>query len=236
METPTVTEIAEQLMAPDDRRQAAEQSGPTRRGNRWTNIVAGAVGGLIATGPMSVAMALLYRRLPWWQPWSLPPREITANMLKSIGVHEHMSREAETVATTVGHFAYGTFAGAVYGALPGAIRRHALTSGVLYGLAVWAGSYGAGLPALRLATPLPYRSGKRIGLMIAAHVVWGAVLGPTSQAVARVAFGPDRAEPSGARDEGGSPTLRPSDSIDSVAVPLSHDDEGEEWLPLEGDA
>jgi hypothetical protein len=114
---------------------------------------------------MSVAMAVLYRRLPWWQPWSLPPRGITANVLKSIGMHEHMSREAETVATTVGHFAYGTFAGAVYGALPVAIRRHALTSGVLYGLAVWAGSYGIGLPALRLATPLPYRSGKRIGLL-----------------------------------------------------------------------
>lgn len=35
-------------------------------------------------------------RLPWWQPWSLPPREITRNVLKSIRVHEHMSREAET--------------------------------------------------------------------------------------------------------------------------------------------
>jgi hypothetical protein len=185
---------------------------------------------------MSVAMALLYRGLPWWQPWSLPPREITANVLKSIGVHEHMSREAETVATTVGHFAYGTFAGAVYGALPVAIRRHALTSGVLYGLAVWAGSYSIGLPALRLATPLPYRSGKRIGLMIAAHVVWGAVLGPTSQAVAHVAFGPDSGKRSGARDEGGSPTPQPSDLVGTGAVRLSHDEEGQEWLPLGEDA
>jgi uncharacterized membrane protein YagU involved in acid resistance len=229
-------EVAEQVRPPHDGQLGVGASGRTSPGNRWTDIVAGAFGGLVATGPMSVAMALLYRRLPWWQPWSLPPREITANMLKAIGVHEHMSREAETVATTVGHFAYGTFAGAVYGALPVAIRRHAVTSGVLYGLAVWASSYGAGLPALRLATPLPYRSGKRIGLMIAAHVVWGAVLGPTSQAVARVAFGPDRAERSGARDEGGSPTLQPSDSVGTGAVLLSPDEEGQEWLPLEGDA
>ena len=229
-------EVGEQVRPPHDRPLGVGASGRTSPGNRWTDIVAGAVGGLVATGPMSVAMALLYRRLPWWQPWSLPPREITRNVLKSVGVREHMSREAETVATTVGHFAYGTFAGAVYGALPGAIRRHAVTSGVLYGLAVWAGSYGAGLPALRLATPLPYRSSKRIGLMVAAHVIWGAVLGPTSQAVARVAFGSDRAERSGARDEDGSPIRQPSDSVGSAAVLLSPDEDGQEWLPLERDA
>jgi hypothetical protein len=184
---------------------------------------------------MSVMMALLYRRLPWWQPWSLPPREITANMLKAIGVHEHMSREAETVATTAGHFAYGTFAGTVYGALPVAIRRHALASGVVYGLVVWAASYGAGLPALRLASPLPYRSRKRIGLMIAAHVVWGAVLGPTSQAVAR-RFGPDRAARSGARDESASRAIEASDLDGTMPVPLRRGEEGQAWLPLGADA
>jgi uncharacterized membrane protein YagU involved in acid resistance len=201
-----------------DRQLGAEGSGGAGRGKRWTSLLGGAVGGLIATGPMSVAMALLYRRLPWWQTWSLPPREITRNVLKSVRVHDHMSREAETVATTAGHFAYGTFAGTMYGALPVAIRRHALASGVVYGLVVWAASYGAGLPALRLATPLPYRSRKRIGLMIAAHVVWGAVLGPTSQAVAR-ALGPARAEGSGVRDESDSPADRPSDPVAAAVSP-----------------
>jgi uncharacterized membrane protein YagU involved in acid resistance len=227
-------EVPEQAGAPYDR-QLGPGGSRAGRGKRWTSLLGGAVGGLIATGPMSVAMALLYQRLPWWQPWSLPPREITRNVLKSVRVHKHMSREAETVATTVGHFAYGTFAGTLYGALPVAIRRHPLASGVVYGLAVWAASYGAGLPALRLATPLPYRSRERIGLMIAAHVVWGAVLGPTSQAVAR-RFGPDRAAQSGARDESASRAVEASDSGGTVAVPLRRREEGQEWLPLEGDA
>ena len=54
-----------------------------------------------------------------------------ADVLKSVRVHDNMSREAETVATTAGHFAYGTFTGTMYGALPVAIRRHALASGVV---------------------------------------------------------------------------------------------------------
>jgi hypothetical protein len=78
-------EVAEQVRPPHDRQLDAEGSGRTSAGYRWTDLVAGAVGGLVATGPMSVAMALLYRRLPWWQPCSLPPREITANVPKSIG-------------------------------------------------------------------------------------------------------------------------------------------------------
>src|SRR4029450_11695930 len=102
-------EVAEQVRPPHDRQLGVGASGRTSQGNRWTDLVAGAVGGLVATGPMSVAMALLYRRLPWWQPWSLPPREITANVLKSIGAQEHLSREAETVATSARDFADGTF-------------------------------------------------------------------------------------------------------------------------------
>jgi hypothetical protein len=50
----------EQPRDPYDRQLGAERSRGTRRGKRWTNLVAGAVGGLIATGPMSVAMGLLY--------------------------------------------------------------------------------------------------------------------------------------------------------------------------------
>ena len=190
-----------------------------RQGVRWKSLVAGAVGGFIATGPMSVAMALLYRRLPWWQPWALPPREVTANMLKTVGVHEHMSREAETVATVVGHFAYGTLAGTVYGALPSAVRRHALTSGAVYGLVVWAASYGVALPAFRLATPLRYRTPERIGLMIAAHVIWGAVLGSTSQTVARVALGPAATHGRSDHDAGAAdePSGRPPRPVHRIA-------------------
>ena len=180
-------EVVTQENYPRNWHRSPERLDGRSQGARWKSLVAGAVGGFVATGPMSVAMAFLYRRLPWWQPWALPPREVTTNVLKTVGMHEHMSREAETVATSVGHFAYGTVAGTLYGALPVAVRRHAVTSGAVYGLAVWAASYGGGLPAFRLAAPLRYRTPKRIALMIAAHVVWGAVLGPTSRTVARVA-------------------------------------------------
>src|SRR4030095_17099205 len=74
-----------------------------------------------------------------------------------------------------GHFRCGAADGAVYGALPWTRRN--LTSGVLYGLAVWAGSYGGWLPAAGLAAPLGRRTKEHIGLMVLAHVMWGSVLG-----------------------------------------------------------
>ena len=143
--------------------------------SRWVEVVAGAIGGFVATVPMTTVMGVLHRQLPWWQRFRLPPREITTNLLAKTGVRHRVPRETESVAVAAGHFAYGAAAGAIYGALPW--TRRDLTSGVLYGLAVWAGSYGGWLPAAGLAAPLGRRTKEHIVLMVLAHVMWGSVLG-----------------------------------------------------------
>jgi hypothetical protein len=126
---------------------------------------------------MTVAMATMHRQLPWWQRFRLPPREITASMLRKTGVRHRVPREVESTAVAVGHFAYGAAAGAVYGTLP--LKSRGPLSGILYGLLVWAGSYGGWLPAAGLATPLRRRTDEHIALMVLAHVLWGGVLGTT---------------------------------------------------------
>jgi putative membrane protein len=49
--------------------------------------------------------------------------------------------------------------------------------GIGFGLLVWAGSYLGLLPALGLLSPATQHAPQRNLLMIAAHLVWGAVLG-----------------------------------------------------------
>lgn len=137
----------------------------------------GAVAGLAATGFMTAAMVLGNRFLPPRHRYPLPPRQITENILNRAGVSPLLNRDEETAATVTAHFAYGTAAGALYGALPGRRSGHAVLSGLGYGLAVWAASYLGWLPAMNCPAAAPREPASRNGLMVIAHLVWGTTLG-----------------------------------------------------------
>jgi uncharacterized membrane protein YagU involved in acid resistance len=137
----------------------------------------GLLAGVVATGPMTVAMILWHRRLPRAERYPLPPREITMKLAREAGVSHEMSDEARSAATLLAHFGYGGAAGAIYGALTDRIPAPAMCKGVGFGLLVWAGSYLGLLPGtgiLKIASDHPAR---RNLLMIGAHVVWGAATG-----------------------------------------------------------
>lgn len=143
-------------------------------------IFAGALAGLTATAPMTVAMLALHRRLPPEDRYALPPREIVESMAESLGVDDEIGEEAETGLAVSSHFAYGATAGALFGPLTPKSQPAALAAGVGYGLAVWAGSYLGWLPAANILEPATNHPKRRTALMIAAHVVWGAALGATA--------------------------------------------------------
>lgn len=128
-------------------------------------ILLGAIAGFVATFPMTAAMRRLHRALPDRQRYPLPPREI-AEDLPSLGA-------TPSSATLLHHFLYGGATGALFAAL---FPRAGVALGAAYGIAVWVGSYLGWIPAtgiLRRGTSHPLR---RNGLMLAAHVVWGACL------------------------------------------------------------
>ena len=141
-------------------------------------ILSGALAGLAATAPMTLAMKLMHEQLPRDEQYPLPPREITEEMAEKVGAVEHMGEAERVAATWASHFAYGAASGALYGALSGrgADARPAL-AGVGFGLAVWAGSYLGWLPAAGVLAPATKHPARRNALMIAAHVVWGATTG-----------------------------------------------------------
>ena len=82
----------------------------------------------------------------------------------------------------IGHASYGTAVGALYGLVFGksehpSKNENPKTTGIAFGVAVWAVSYLAMLPALGLLKPATKHPARRNTLMILAHLVWGSLTG-----------------------------------------------------------
>jgi uncharacterized membrane protein YagU involved in acid resistance len=136
--------------------------------NRW---LAAAIGGLVATAPMSVVMVLWHRSHPRDRAEPLPPRKITGRALARVGVNLP-GAGAHGAVTAVNHFLYGAVVGAAYPLLEwlpgGRVGR-----GAALGLGVWAGSYMGWVPAAGLMAPATRQRRERNAIMIVSHLVWG---------------------------------------------------------------
>ncbi len=139
--------------------------------------LAGGVAGFVATAPMSIAMVAMKQVLPRWQKGELPPGQVTRRVEEVVGAEDDLSQDQHTAATALAHFGYGAAAAMPYGALAPRLPMPTALSGLIYGLAVWTGSYLGLLPALRLFPPATKHPWQRNVLMILAHVVWGTALG-----------------------------------------------------------
>jgi len=153
------------------------------------DLAIGAAAGFAATGPMTWSMEMLHRRLPDHEQDPLPPREITERVAEEVGVKQELDEPGRFWLTLASHFCYGSAAGALYGPLRGTLPVPPPVEGAAYGLAVWAGSYLGLLPALGILAPATHHPARRNGLMIAAHLVWGASLGAFADALAQAAEG-----------------------------------------------
>jgi uncharacterized membrane protein YagU involved in acid resistance len=140
-------------------------------------IVAGMIGGFVATAPMTAVMVALHRKLPARERYPLPPRKVTMNVADTLQVKHAMDEDDRFAATIAAHFGYGAGAGAVYGAFADRVPGPAAAKGIGWGMIVWSGSYLGLLPALGLHEPATRHPVHRNLLMITAHVVWGATLG-----------------------------------------------------------
>ena len=140
------------------------------------SVLRGAAAGMAATIPMTLVMQALRAWLPREQQRPMPPREIVENAVEKAGADAHVGEDDRTVITAAAHLAFGAAAGAVYGGLVGS-RRASVLSGIGYGLAVWAGAYGVGMPSLGLHPAAENDTTDRNEVLIGSHIVWGAVLG-----------------------------------------------------------
>ena len=140
-------------------------------------MLVGAAAGVAATVPMTIVMEALHRQLPGEPPRPLPPREVVEGVAVKTGVHRELDERDMQQLTIAAHFGYGAACGAVFGAVAPRSVPAAVTAGMMFGIGVWAGSYLGWLPALGVRQPATEDPLARSGLMIAAHVVWGAAAG-----------------------------------------------------------
>jgi uncharacterized membrane protein YagU involved in acid resistance len=141
-----------------------------------SSLLNGALAGCIATGPMTIAMELMHRYLPWLERYPLPPSEIMT-VTEEVGLRKRLNERQHIAFTYLAHFTYGITVGAVYAPLAKKIRIPSVLKGIVYALLVWVTSYLGWLPAMGILRPATEHPPRRNVLMIVAHVVYGAVLG-----------------------------------------------------------
>ena len=125
----------------------------------------------------------MHRVLPPEHQDPLPPRQITDNAAARAGV-DLGDDDTRNAATMGAHFAYGASVGAMYGPIAGSTKLPSAVEGMLYGIAVWGGSYLGLLPGTGLYRSADDEPAPRNAMMIAAHLIWGASLGVLTGALA----------------------------------------------------
>jgi hypothetical protein len=140
-------------------------------------LLRGAAAGAAATVPMTVVMEKLHEELPGEPARPLPPREITESIAAKSGVDGEIAETQMEDLTLAAHFGYGAACGALLGLVAPRNPAGAIATGMLFGLGMWAGSYKGWLPALNVRHDAKYDPPARTGLMITAHLVWGAAAG-----------------------------------------------------------
>lgn len=113
----------------------------------------------------------------------MPPREITGQILQSLGIGKSVSPTELSSISLLMHFAYGGAAGAGYGLYFTKASRASLIKGLGYGLFFWSLSYLGILPGLAVLKPATQHTAKRGLLMVAVHLLWGACLAIFSKSV-----------------------------------------------------
>lgn len=138
------------------------------------DAAAGAAAGAAATAPMSLLMWGAQRAGLLGEA---PPRTITDESLETADVDP--PEPARKGMTALNHLGFGVVAGIpfalVHRLLPE--RLAGVPAGAAYGVGVWASAYLGWVPALGIMPPADRDRPGRPATMVAAHLVYGAVLG-----------------------------------------------------------
>jgi len=140
--------------------------------------LAGAIAGTAATIPMTVLMVYMHRRIPASERKTLPPKQITKEVVSGLGAQDMVDEKTELeTMSAASHLAYGAASGAAYALIAPLVDLPPAMKGTLFGLAVWTGSYLGWLPMAGVRQSATKRPMSESAMMIAAHIVFGMFLG-----------------------------------------------------------
>jgi hypothetical protein len=141
-------------------------------------VLVGARAGVVATVPMSGLM-LGARRLGIMRRRQ-PPEVMVDETAEAAGTDA--DRGTVQALAVAAHFVFGAAAGAVFGSLARGPAPARVAEGVGFGLLVWQVSYRGWIPKVGFMPHADVDEPGRRSTMVAAHAVYGAVLGALARA------------------------------------------------------
>ena len=138
--------------------------------------VLGLVGGLVASGAMSIAHRIANDLTPKAAVPSTPQEvDPTIKVASAVtrGAGYDLTEKQKRAAGSIVHYAFGASVGALYGALAPMVPRVTWAVGLPFGLAVWLGAHVVTLPALGLADPPTRRPIRQEAAEFGLHGVYG---------------------------------------------------------------
>lgn len=138
-------------------------------------VLNGALGGTLGTAGMSAWMLAAGR---FGLMGEQPPDKIAGAALDAVGIH-NPSEEAQDAVAAILHFGFGMGCGALFGLLHRRLpfRVPAALHGMLFACLIWATSYQGWVPGLGIMPPASEDRPDRPRVMLAVHLVYGAILG-----------------------------------------------------------
>jgi hypothetical protein len=148
----------------------------------------GVLAGAAATVPMTAVIVL--GRMAFAR-WMAPPEQITSKVAERVGFNPNEESTEFELGWIAAHFGYGAACGAIYSVVRPVRPGSVTTNGLIFGELVWGVSYLGYIPALGLYPWPKDDSRTRMGVMIAAHAVFGIVTAQIELAFSRIGEEPD---------------------------------------------
>lgn len=136
----------------------------------------GAIGGLVGTGTMTLAMGAA-QKLGFMG--RMPPAKIVDAALQATPLDQEELSTGRKLLTGLAHVGFGVATGALFGLVYRSTRKlplPTLAQGALFATAVWAVSYKGWIPALDIMPPPEKDRPGRPTSMLISHWIYGAVL------------------------------------------------------------
>ena len=144
-------------------------------------IVAGAIGGFVASYLMNEFMALWARTANTRESDRVTTEALTQEMARRT-IDRPFTRDELAVAAPIVHYGYGAATGALYGILSEFAPTNAF-AGAAWGTLIWILADEVVMPALGLAEPPRHRWSEARTQAFASHVVYGGATDIVSRAV-----------------------------------------------------
>jgi len=161
--------------------------------NLASGVIAGAVGGLVASWVMNVFMENVGSKLQdaveteeeraeaaWQQAMQadVPKEDATMKtadaLVGAVTGGRHLSWEEKKIGGPIVHYAFGTLMGGLYGDAAEYSRVARLGNGTLFGTALFTGADMIAVPALNLSSSSGEAPVSSLATPYAAHLVYGA--------------------------------------------------------------